>query len=111
MLDFSNGRWIVVALHAPRVFAAEDPRAFLNALRDKGYGDTALQYLELLEKQQKVPPELQETMELEKSDCYRVAAKHAYSPRATQKLLALQKATWRSLLKQTQTIRLGHMRF
>jgi hypothetical protein len=71
--------------------AAEDHARFLEVLREKGYGDTALDYLKLLEQQEKLPEEIKQTLDLEKSDCYRVAAKHAYSPEQAQKLLGLAK--------------------
>lgn len=94
-----NGRFVSVSLFAGAVLllclssapAAEEPARFLEALREKGYGDTALDYLTLLEQQGKLSEELKQTLDLEKSDCYRVAAKHAYSPEQAQKFLSLAK--------------------
>ncbi|MGC4007441.1 MAG: hypothetical protein QM811_31685 [Pirellulales bacterium] len=67
---------------------AEDYAKFLEVLNSQGYGDVAVMYLERLEAAKRVPPELAEVMDLEKSDAYRNAAKHAYNEEQGQKLKA-----------------------
>lgn len=77
--------WVVLATVTA---AASEPRTldFLRGLRDRGYGDTAVEYLQMLQKQGDVPPELRDIWELEMSENLRVAAQDAYDAREAQQL-------------------------
>jgi hypothetical protein len=69
--------------------AAKEPYArFLHALQENGYGDVALEYLDRVEKRDDLPPALRETLDLERSNSYRMAAQNAYDKRQAEQFLA-----------------------
>ncbi len=57
-------------------------------MRENGYGDMALVYLDRLESRRQVPAELRETLDLERSESFRAAAKNAYSSEQARQLVA-----------------------
>ena len=54
--------------------AAEPFQAFLDGLRQRGYGEAALAYLDQLATRKDVPVELRKALDLERSKSLRVAA-------------------------------------
>lgn len=76
------------ALGAGEALAQDPPLPFLHALQDHGYGDMAIEYLKLLEKQRAVPPEIRESWDLEMSKSYRAAASDAYDAKDYERLMA-----------------------
>ena len=68
--------------------AKEDAIRFLNELKDAGHGEAGVAYLENFQKQGKLPRELEETFDLEMSECLQKAAQEAFNPEEAQKLLA-----------------------
>lgn len=88
-----QGRWIPGAVTLLVLWGgthawALEPRSleFLRGLRNRGYGDTAVEYLQTLQKQGDLPAELRDIWDLEMSECLRVAAKDAYDTREAQQL-------------------------
>ncbi len=61
--------WIfVITLCLCRQVGAEEPaRAFLDGLRDRGYHDVAMEYLNQMQSSRLAPPELKATVLYEKS--------------------------------------------
>ena len=55
--------------------AAEPVRAFVDGLRDRGYYDTALAYLDQLEQQGKLPVELKELLPYERAQTLLASAR------------------------------------
>jgi hypothetical protein len=80
---------IVLFFSAATLATANEPYAkFLRALEDNGLSDVALEYLDRIEKLPDLPPEVRETLDLERSNCLRAAARDAYDARQAEQLLA-----------------------
>ncbi|HEV3344643.1 MAG TPA: hypothetical protein VG125_29980, partial [Pirellulales bacterium] len=62
--------------------AGEDFRQFLQALQDRGYGDTAADYLALIRSRDDLPDDLREVIDLEMATSLRIAA--ANTPNADE---------------------------
>ncbi|HEY4759892.1 MAG TPA: hypothetical protein VIH42_04865, partial [Thermoguttaceae bacterium] len=60
---------------------------FLHALQERGYGDVAVDYLNMLKQRDDLPNELRETWDLEMSKSLRSAAGSAYNAREAESLL------------------------
>ncbi|MGW8257205.1 MAG: hypothetical protein ACWGMZ_06960 [Thermoguttaceae bacterium] len=79
---------LISGVCALRISAAEiRPIAFLHALREQGYGDLAVDYLNQLKESGDWPEPLRTTWDLEMCRCLRVAARDAYNARESQSLL------------------------
>ncbi|MCC6127038.1 MAG: hypothetical protein IT426_18925 [Pirellulales bacterium] len=76
-------------MYAANFASAKEPYArFLRALQENGYGDVALEYIDRIEKRGDLPPEVRETLDLERSNSLRAAARNAYDARQAEQLLA-----------------------
>lgn len=62
-------------------------KKFLHALQDQGYGDMAIDYLDILKQKNDLPNELRESWDLEMSKSLRVAARDAYNAEDNESLL------------------------
>jgi TolA-binding protein len=72
----------------PQVAAAKEPyQKFLRALQESGYADVALEYINRIEKDPDLPPELLLTLDLERSNSLRKAAETAYDVRQAEQML------------------------
>ena len=69
---------LMLMLFAAPLCAAEKPLDFVHALQEAGYGDTAVEYLQMLEKNNQVPPELNAVWDLELSQSYQAGARNAF---------------------------------
>ncbi len=58
--------------------AADQVVDFVHALQEAGYGDTAVEYMQQLEKQQRIPEELKDTWDLEFYNSYEARARNAF---------------------------------
>lgn len=67
--------------------AAEPARAFLDGLRDRGYHDIAIEYLDQLSDSPLTPPDLRETILYEKALTLIASARAQRDPQASVKLL------------------------
>src|SRR3972149_172916 len=63
------------------------PLAFLRALQEQGYGDVAVDYLNMLKQRDDMPKPLRETWDLEMSRSLRVAAENAYNAKEHDSLM------------------------
>ena len=68
-----------LTLLAARLHAAERTLEFVHALQEAGYGDTAVEYLQMLEQKKQVPPELKAVWDLELSQSYLAGARNAFN--------------------------------
>ncbi len=67
--------------------AAEPYQSFLEGLRERGYHDTAQNYLELLSKRNDLPAEIADTLEFEQAKTLLAQALTTRSPRLQEELL------------------------
>ena len=67
----------LAALGATVCQAREPFVEFLRGLQRRGYGEQALAYIDQIAERPDLPPELKETLDLERSKCLRVAAGEA----------------------------------
>lgn len=68
--------------------ASAIPLRFIDALRDRGYGDTAVEYLDQLEAAKQLPPELADSLDLKRSELLQVAADKSPDAESRERLLA-----------------------
>jgi hypothetical protein len=78
---------LLVAMIVMPASAAEPARAFLDGLRDRGYHDIAIEYLDQLSDSPLTPPELKETILYEKALTLITSARAQRDPQASVKLL------------------------
>ncbi len=76
-----------VALYAGAASAREEPLRFIHALQRSGYGDMAVEYLDLLAKRPDLPPEIRDVWDLEMSKSLKAAAADAFDAREYQRLI------------------------
>ena len=67
--------------------AQEKPQQFLRALQENGYGDMAVEYLKILEKQPDLPADLRDVWDLEMSKALRAAASEAFDAKEYELLM------------------------
>ena len=72
ILHFSICSWF--GSPSARLAAAERPLRFIHVLQKNGYGDMAVQYLEILAKRPDLPPEVRDVWDLEMSRSLRAEA-------------------------------------
>jgi tetratricopeptide (TPR) repeat protein len=77
----------VAALCGGGASAREEPLRFVHALQRSGYGDMAVEYLNLLAKRPDLPPEIREVWDLEMSKSLKAAAADAFDARDHERLL------------------------
>jgi tetratricopeptide (TPR) repeat protein len=65
---------VAISLFANNCFAKEPFVEFLRALQNRGYGEQALAYVDSIAARPDLPPELKETLDLERSKSLRIAA-------------------------------------
>lgn len=75
---------LIGAVFPVAAFSADDARDFVKALREQGYGDLAVQYLERVSAEKQVPESLADVFDLERSASFRAAAKIAYNAEQAQ---------------------------
>jgi tetratricopeptide (TPR) repeat protein len=79
---------VLLLVAAPgRAAAQEAPQRFLDALRENGYGDMAVEYLKLLEKRPDLPADLRDVWDLEMSKALRAAASDAFDAKEYEQLM------------------------
>ncbi len=67
--------------------AREEPLRFVHTLQRTGYGDMAVQYLDLLAKRPDLPPEIRDVWDLEMSKSLKAAAADAFDARDRERLI------------------------
>ena len=97
--------WKVFALCASlclsTITRGEEPaRRFLDALAERGYHDTALEYLDWLERSKMVPAELQETIDFEQGTILLNAARRQQDTKVRSEDLAKARQRFESFLSQ-----------
>ena len=85
---------------ARSVSAAEEPLDFIHALEEKGYADVAADYLTDLKNNNGLSDEDNEVFDFEMSLCMRRAAKQAYSPVETVRLMKKSEEYLNKFLKE-----------
>ena len=78
---------VVVGLFSPVWGGEVRPITFLHALQEQGYGDVAVDYLNMLKQSDDLPKELRETWDLEMSKSLRSAAQNAYNAEDSESLM------------------------
>ena len=68
--------------------ASSIPLRFIDALRDRGYGDTAVEYLDQLEAAKQLPGEMADTLDLKRSELLQAAAEKTPDAESRERLLA-----------------------
>lgn len=94
---------VLVLAGSSRAPAAEDPRFaadFIQALRERGYYDVALQYLEALRQDPETPAALKKTLEFEEGRTLIEEATHASDPDISKAKLEQAKVKIESFVKQ-----------
>lgn len=92
---------MVLALAAPPPARAAEPVfEFLHAAQQQGYGEAALDYLELLRSEGRLPKALEETWDLELSRSYRAAVAEAFNAAEAEARLAKAQAHLDKFLKE-----------
>jgi tetratricopeptide (TPR) repeat protein len=82
----------ILLVAANRPCAASEPFVeFLRALQKRGYGEQGLAYLDQIADRPDLPTEIQETLDLERSKCLRIAAAEAYDTQQRAARLAESK--------------------
>jgi tetratricopeptide (TPR) repeat protein len=76
-----------IALAAQIAAGAEQPLRFLHLLQENGYGDVAVDYLEMLAKRPDMPAEIRDVWELEMARSLMAAAADAFDAREKEQLL------------------------
>ncbi len=66
---------------------AEEPLRFLHLLQQSGYGDAAVDYLEMMARRPDMPPELRDVWELEMAKSLMAATADAFDEREKEQLL------------------------
>jgi hypothetical protein len=79
--------FLLVVLIPGFATAKEPHQKFLRALQESGYADVALEYIDRMEKDPELPPELRLTLDLERSNSLRKAAETAYDVRQAEQML------------------------
>ena len=77
----------VLALCGGAATAREEPLRFVHALQRSGYGDMAVEYLDLLAKRPDLPPEIRDVWDLEMSKSLKAAAAEAFDARDRERLI------------------------
>jgi tetratricopeptide (TPR) repeat protein len=99
-------RWRIACLAvgvvcgAVRASAEEPAEEFLRAAQDRGYGEVAVEYLEWLSAQKRLPKSLAETLDLELSRSYRIAVSESFNPAEAEARLAKAQAHLDKFLKE-----------
>lgn len=91
---------IVLALSASAVTAAENPIRFLRALQDKGYGDMAVEYLKILDKQSDLPKEIRDVWDLEMARSLKASASTAFDAKEYDALMEESQAYLAKFIKE-----------
>ncbi len=79
---------VVPAFWGGRCAAEEDPLQFVRALRRIGYSDTAVEYLETLDRRPDLPPEVREVWDLEMAQSQMAAAAEgAFDQKESERLI------------------------
>jgi hypothetical protein len=73
---------------------------FLHRLQDVGYGDVAMDYIEVLAKRADLPDEVRQLLDLERSKSLRVAAQNAYDNRLAEQYAAESRRYLDKFLKE-----------
>lgn len=79
---------IVFAWNATAVSAAENPLRFVRALQDNGYGDMAVEYLNVLDKQPDLRKEIRDVWDLEMARSLKSSASAAFDAKEAEALMA-----------------------
>ena len=79
---------IVFALQGSSCWAEEDPLEFLHLLQQRGYGDMAVVYLNLLAKRAEMPTSVRDVWDLEMAKSKEAAAAEAFDSKEEKQLLA-----------------------
>jgi cellulose synthase operon protein C len=82
------------------VFAEEQPLRFVHALQRAGYGDMAVEYLNLLAKQPNLSPEVRDIWELEMSRSLKAAADDAFDAKEYERLIEKSQEHLAKFLKE-----------
>lgn len=77
----------LVAMFSDATLAGEDPLRFIHILQRTGYGDMAVEYLNLLANRPDMPPEIREVWELEMSRSLKAAADDAFDAKDYERLI------------------------
>ena len=78
---------ILTVLVSGVVCAQEPPLQFVHALQEKGYGDMAVEYLKILDKQKNLPKEVRDVLDLEMSKSLKSAAGSAFDAKEYDALM------------------------
>ncbi len=81
--------------------AAEPVQAFVEGLRDRGYYDTALAYIDQMEQQGKLPPELKELLPYERAQTLLTSARDLNNVDAQRQQLDAAEAAFQQFAKAT----------
>ena len=81
---------------------ADEPESlqFLHLLQENGYGDLAVEYLNILDKQADLPAEIRKVFDLEMSESLRAAADLAYDDKESEQLKAESRKHLDKFLKE-----------
>lgn len=77
---------IAFTLGATTASAGDNPLRFLRALQDNGYGDMAVEYLHVLDKQPDLPKDIRDVWDLEMSKSLKTAASAAFDAKEADAL-------------------------
>jgi cellulose synthase operon protein C len=91
---------IVLTLVAGSALAQEPPLRFVHALQQAGYGDMAVEYLNLLAKRPNLPPEVRDVWELEMSKSLKAAADSAFDEKEYERLIGESQQHLAKFLKE-----------
>jgi hypothetical protein len=80
--------------------SAEQPLKFIEALRDGGYGDQAVEYLLLWRDRADMPAELREVWDLEMSKSLKAAAAEAFDQKEYQRLMEQSRRHLEEFIRQ-----------
>jgi tetratricopeptide (TPR) repeat protein len=82
----------LLALSCRTAAAGEQYLDFLHAMQARGYGDLSLVYIDRIDKEEKLPDEVRQVLDLERSNSLRAASREAYNAKeADQRLAEAQK--------------------
>ena len=79
---------IVLALAAAMASAGEQPLRFVHALQENGYGDVAVEYLKMLERQPDLPADIRDVWDLEMARSLKTEAASAFDAKDYETLMA-----------------------
>jgi len=79
---------IVLTLAAAAAKAGDPPLPFVHALQENGYGDVAVEYLKMLQRQPDLPAEVRDVWDLEMARSLKTAAASAFDAKDYEALMA-----------------------